>query len=101
MAWVYILECKDGSFYVGSTPDLERRVAQHQLGEASQYTSLRRPVRLVYSYEVASIEEAFYLERRVKGWRREKKQALIQGDYAALVELSRRRTKQCPEPVEG
>lgn len=90
MAWVYILECKDGSFYTGSTPDIERRVAQHQRGEYCQYTSLRRPVRLVYCYEVSTLEDAFYLERQIKGWRREKKKALIQGDYSALIELSKR-----------
>jgi putative endonuclease len=48
MAWVYVLECKDGSFYVGSTIDLERRVWQHQMGEGAAYpTSSSGPTRLV------------------------------------------------------
>ena len=89
MPWVHILQCKDSSYYVGSTPHLERRIAEHQCGEGGLYTSLRLPLRLVYSYEVTSIEEAFYLERRLKGWRRAKKEALIRGDYEALVELSK------------
>ena len=89
MPWVYILQCKDGSYYTGSTPHLELRVAQHHRGEGGGYTSLRLPVKLVYSYEVARIEDAFYLERQVKGWRRAKKEALIRGDYFALVELTR------------
>ena len=88
MAWVYILECKNGAFYTGSTPNLERRVAQHNAGEGSNFTAIRRPVELVFSYEVERIDEAFYLERQVKGWRREKKMALIRGDYEALVELA-------------
>ena len=48
MAWTYILECADGSFYVGSTTDLERRVSQHDRGEGADYTKprRRRPVRL-------------------------------------------------------
>jgi putative endonuclease len=89
MPWVYILKCRNDSYHTGSTPDLERRVAQHQHGEGGTYTSSRLPVKLVYSYEVGTIEEAFYLERRIKGWRREKKEALIHGDYPALVTLSR------------
>ncbi|MEE9198543.1 MAG: GIY-YIG nuclease family protein [Dehalococcoidia bacterium] len=89
MAWVYILECKDGSYYTGSTPDLGRRVAEHQAGEGGRYTALRLPVRLVFSYAVPRIEDAFYLERQLKGWRRQKKEALMRGDYTALVELSK------------
>ena len=42
MAWVYILECSDGSLYVGSTTDVERRVWQHQNGEGAAYTKRRR-----------------------------------------------------------
>jgi len=87
--WVYILQCKDGSYYAGSTPNLERRLAEHRMGEGGAYTSLRLPVRLVYSYEVGTIEDAFYLERQIKGWRRVKKEALIKGDYGTLVELAK------------
>jgi putative endonuclease len=89
MPWVYILQCRDGSYYTGSTPDLERRLAEHQRGEGGKYTSLRLPVRLAYCYEVPRIEDAFYLERQIKGWRRAKKEALIRGDYSALAALSR------------
>ena len=98
MPWVYILQCKDGSFYTGSTPNLERRLAEHKRGEGGAYTSLRLPVRLVYSYEVPTLGDAFYLERWIKGWRREKKQALIRGDYSALVALSRK--KACCRATE-
>ena len=64
-------------------------MAEHQAGLGGLYTSLRLPIRLVYSYEVGRIDDAFYLERQVKGWRRAKKEALIQGDYAALQSLAR------------
>ncbi|NYE36453.1 putative GIY-YIG superfamily endonuclease [Nocardioides cavernae] len=47
MPHVYILQCSDGSFYVGSTWDLERRVSEHNLGLGAAYTRRRRPVTLV------------------------------------------------------
>ena len=89
MAWVYILRCNDGSHYTGCTPDLERRVAEHDPGQGSQYTALRLPVKLVYSYDMTRIEDAFYLEHQIKGWRRVKKEALIRGDYDVLKTLAR------------
>ena len=87
--YLYILECSDRSYYVGSTSNLEVRIAQHQAGEGGAYTSKRLPVALVYSCEFSSPYEAFLRERQVKGWSRRKKQALIRGDYDALVELSK------------
>jgi len=91
MAFVYILECADGSWCVGSTIDLERRVAQHQRGEGSAYTRRRLPVRLVFSREFARIDDAFVLEKQVQGWGRAKRRALIDGRFEALPALSRKR----------
>jgi len=89
MHWVYILRCRNGALYVGSTPNLERRIAEHQEGLGSIYTSARRPVELVFAQETRSLEEASRMEHQVKGWRRAKKLALMRGDDDALVELSR------------
>jgi len=94
MAWVYILKCSDGSYYVGSTFDMDARLAEHQQGLVKGYTHSRRPVELVFCDEFASVEEAFYCERQIKGWRREKKEALILGDYEALPKLSRTSKKR-------
>lgn len=89
-AWLYILRCRDGSYYVGTTRvGLERRVAEHDAGIHGGYTARRRPVTLVYSQPFQRIEDAIAAERRVKGWRREKKEALIRGDWAALPTLAR------------
>jgi len=88
---MYILECRDLSFYVGSTWDLERRLAQHNLGEAANYTRTRRPVRLVYAEDYDRIEDAFRREKQVQGWSHAKRQALIDGDMAELRRLSRGR----------
>ena len=90
MAWMYILECSDGSYYVGSTNDLERRIWEHNEGLGGKYTARRRPVKLVYAAEFASIAEAYEREKQVQGWGRAKREALIDGDYAALQELARK-----------
>ena len=105
-AWLYIVKCADGSYYTGSTSNLAMRVAQHQAGEGSAYTRGRLPVELVCSQEYPSEHEAFLRERQVKGWSRAKKEALICGDFEALVRLSKSRSSSLPgdshpERVEG
>ena len=90
-AYVYILRCSDGSFYVGSTrATLERPIAQHNDGTHGGYTAARRPVELVFHEHFDRITDAIAAERRLKGWGRAKKQALIDGDIALLQALSRR-----------
>jgi putative endonuclease len=87
--YLYMLRCGDGSYYVGSTTNLELRVAEHQAGEGGAYTTRRLPVELVYTCEFQTLHEAFLRERQVKGWSRKKKEALIREDYEALIELSK------------
>jgi len=93
-AYMYILRCSDDSYYVGSARgSLERRVLEHQSGLIQGYTAARRPVVLVYAEHFPSITDAIAAERQVKGWRREKKEALILRDWSSLPALSRRRPK--------
>ena len=92
VGYLYILECSDGSFYTGSTKDIELRLLQHQAGEGSSYTKHRLPVKLIYLEEFLRVDEAFYREKQVQGWSRKKKEALIEGHLSELPELSRRRT---------
>ena len=87
--WVYILRCADGSFYTGQTDNLDQRVGQHQTGGYCDYTSRRRPVRLVWSQDFPTRIEALEAERRIKPWSRAKKEALIRGDWAALSYYAR------------
>jgi predicted GIY-YIG superfamily endonuclease len=87
-AWVYILKCVDGSYYTGSTRDLDNRIYEHQSGTHQGYTAARRPVELVWSDEFPDMEQAFEVERQIKGWTRKKKEALIRGDFDALHELA-------------
>jgi putative endonuclease len=89
MPWTYILECSDGSFYVGSTRDLERRVFEHNEGLGAAYTKRRRPVRLVWAADFERIDDAFGYEKMIQGWRREKRIALIEGREGDLPELAR------------
>src|SRR5258708_6630867 len=92
-AFVYMLRCADGSFYVGSATgeDLTPRIAQHQAGTFEGYTSLRRPVELVWSEYFDRITDAIAAERQIKGWSRAKKEAPISSDWSSLQRLSKRR----------
>ncbi len=87
--YMYILLCSDGSYYTGSTRDLEHRINQHQDGEGASYTRKRIPVKLIYMEEFSRIDEAYYREKQVQGWGRKKKEALVRGDFEKLPELAR------------
>ena len=82
--YAYMLRCRDNSYYVGHTDDLERRIAQHHAGELPGYTHNRRPVTLIWSQDFASREEALSAEQQVKGWGRAKKEALCRQDWHAI-----------------
>jgi putative endonuclease len=93
-AFLYILRCADGSYYVGTTrTSLEMRIAQHNAGSFGGYTLTRRPVTLVYSQWFDRITDAIDNERKLKRWSRAKKEAFIRGDMVALHQLSSRRTE--------
>ena len=98
-ACLYILECADGTYYTGSTTDLESRLAKHQTGYYGGYTSLRLPVTLVWSQEFADIRQAIELERRIKRWSHGKKKALIDNDFELLRQLAQctERKRACKE----
>jgi predicted GIY-YIG superfamily endonuclease len=94
--WVYILKCSDESYYTGSITNLERRFAEHQSGLIEGYTQSRRPVQLLWSAEFANHDAAFQMERKVKGWSRAKKEALIRGDWEVLHQIvkTERKTRE-------
>jgi putative endonuclease len=101
-AYLYILRCADASYYVGTTRDsLERRIAEHQAGTWDGYTSRRLPVTLVFHQHFQRTEDAASAERQIKGWRREKREALILGDHEVLPSLARRGPSKgvAPPPV--
>ncbi len=92
-AFVYMLRCRDGSYYVGSATggDLTKRIAEHQSGVFAGYTWSRRPVELVWSQYFERITDAIAAERQIKRWSRAKKEALVRGDWAGLTKLAKRR----------
>ncbi|HUH36180.1 MAG TPA: GIY-YIG nuclease family protein [Moheibacter sp.] len=92
-AYVYILRCSDGSYYTGSTTNLELRLMQHQSGEGAGHTQKRLPVTLVYYEVFQRIDEAFYREKQIQGWSRKKKEALIRNRPEDLPLLSKNRTQ--------
>jgi putative endonuclease len=95
MPWTYIVECRDQTFYVGSTYDLQRRVSEHNLGFGAKYTRprRRRPVRLVWCAEFNRMDEAFWYEKQIQGWGRDKRIALIDGRLDLLQELAKSRQR--------
>jgi predicted GIY-YIG superfamily endonuclease len=84
MPFVYILRCADGSYYVGKTDDLLTRLTEHQCGVGADYTSVRRPVEMVYAEEHITTRSAKERELQLKGWSRAKKEALIALDLKRL-----------------
>ena len=86
--FVYILECSDGTYYTGSTKDLELRLNQHQNGIGAKYTARRLPVTLIYFEEFSTISEAFYREKQIQGWSRKKKLTLINNKIKYLPKFS-------------
>ena len=87
--YVYILECSDNSFYTGITNNLEQRIIQHNKGiNTTAYTYTRRPLKLVFYQEFNDVLQAIYFEKKIKGWTKAKKQALIDCKYDLLQILS-------------
>jgi len=78
MYYVYILTCADGTLYVGSTPDIEKRLHQHNHAKnGAHYTKIRRPVVLSYKEEVETYAVARKREAELKRLTRQQKLDLI------------------------
>ena len=90
--FVYIVLCADSTFYCGITTDLDRRVAEHNgipehrhgvcapKGKGAKYTSMRRPVAVVYSAQFQNRSEASIEEHRIKSLTRNQKEQIIQNN---------------------
>ena len=86
---VYIVKCKDGSYYTGVTNDLEKRIAEHNSGTIpDSYTYSRRPVELIFAYGFQDGNLAIKFEKKIKGWTRVKKEALIKWDWEKIRSLA-------------
>jgi len=89
--YMYILKCADGTYYTGSTKDLEKRIMQHKTGEGANYTKKKLPVNLVYYEKYDRIDSAFYREKQIQGWSHAKKRALVEGRNMDLPVLAKKR----------
>ena len=95
MPWVYIVRCKDGTFYTGFAVDPQARLDAHNRGRGAKYTSGRRPVTLVYQEACGTKGEALSREHSIKQLTRSGKQQLI----AEARRLARRRRRE--RPIRG
>jgi putative endonuclease len=93
MHFVYILQCRDDSYYVGLTQNVAERVKVHNSGEGPAFTARRLPVRLAFQEAYETMDEAVHREKQLKGWSRAEKEALISGNLKSLSELA-----ACREP---
>ena len=75
--YVYVLECRDGTYYTGYTPDVEKRLKLHNAGRGAKYTRDRRPVKLIWCKEYKQFKNAFLEEKRIKRLTRKQKEKLI------------------------
>ena len=86
--FMYMLECNDGSYYIGHTDDIDKRIVEHTQGKINGYTKKRLPVKIVYVQDFMTRDEAINAERQIKGWSRKKKEALLRDDWEKIKELS-------------
>ena len=87
--YVYILRCNDKSYYTGVTSNLEGRLIQHKDRKYPRcYTASRLPIELVFWERFYNPVHAIDFEKQVKGWSRDKKEALIRRNWDKLKELS-------------
>ena len=92
ISYVYILKCKDESYYVGITNNIFKRFEEHQNGiDSKSYTFNRRPVKLVYFTSFTNIEIAIAIEKKIKKWSKGKKEALIENRIIDLPNLSKKK----------
>ena len=87
--FVYIVKCQDDSYYTGITNNLDRRVYEHNTSkDSSTYTFDKRPVVLVFYEAFKDVHQAIAFEKKVKGWTRKKKEALIENNWDKLKDLA-------------
>ena len=92
--YVYIVKCSDNSYYTGMTNSIDRRLFEHNSGKSpDSYTFIRRPVVLVWFESFSDPTQAILIEKKIKGWSRRKKEALINEDWDKLVQYSKNYTE--------
>lgn len=75
--YFYLARCADGSLYCGSCVDCSAREARHNEGKGAKYTRSRRPVKIIYYEEYATLSDARRREAEVKTWKKAEKEKLV------------------------
>jgi len=75
--YVYIVLCRDKTFYTGTSNNVKKRIATHNAGKGAKYTSVRRPVKLMYTEELENKSAALKREIAIKKLSRQQKEALL------------------------
>jgi len=75
--WVYIVQCRNGTYYAGSTNNIENRIKLHNKGHGAKYLRGKLPVKLVYAKEYRYYKNALRAERNIKNLTREQKERLV------------------------
>ena len=83
--YTYILLCSNGTYYTGSTTNLEQRYQQHVNGNGSNHTRKHLPIKILYYEEYDRIDFAFQREKQIQGWSRKKKEALMNNSIEELI----------------
>ncbi|MCF6168493.1 GIY-YIG nuclease family protein [Lutibacter sp.] len=100
--YVYIVKCSDNSYYTGITNNLERRLVEHNSNnDKSTYTFSRRPIKLVWFESFTDANQAIMIEKKIKGWSRKKKEAMINEDWDKLILYSKNYTEYGKPIIES
>ena len=75
--YVYMVQCKYGTYYAGWTNDIKKRIAAHNEGKGAKYLRGKGPVKLVYKRKCSTAQKAQEEERNIKKLTREQKEALL------------------------
>jgi len=80
MWFTYILLCQDGSYYIGSTNDVQKRFQDHVEGRGARYTKSHKPEKIIYQEKFSTKSEALKREAELKKWTKTRKSALVNGN---------------------
>ena len=89
--YVYILRCKDGSYYTGHAKDVEKRFEMHKKGRGAKYTIMHEPEEIVYIEQFESRGDAIRRERKIKTLSHNKKQQLIDSQNNSVSQQNQQR----------
>lgn len=85
MWFIYILLCIDGSYYIGSSNNVNKRFQDHLNGKGGRYTRSHKPLKLIYQEEFSIKSDALKREAELKKWSKAKKQELVQNQTFSVI----------------